>query len=95
MKRTLALLCAVSALAVTAEAASRWQGPGWYQVVEKLQPGREARKVILVPKTFSNKAECQQTLQRDRVDGADDARDFDVVYDFSCEELPARPVWDR
>ena len=95
MKRTLALLCAFSAFAVTAEAASRWQGPGWYQVVEKIQPGREARKVILAPKTFTSRQDCQNTLQRDRVDSADDDHGLDVIYDFSCEELPSRPTWDR
>jgi hypothetical protein len=95
MKRTLALVCAFSCFVLTAQAAPRWQGPGWYQVVEKLQPGREGRKIILAPQTFANKAECQRTLQRDRVDGADDDHGFDVIFDFSCEELPVRPVWDR
>lgn len=82
-------------LVTTADAGSRWQGPGWYQVVEKLIPGMESRKIILTPKAFATLADCRQSLQMDRIDSSRDEHQLETVYDFSCEQLTVRPAWDR
>jgi hypothetical protein len=81
--------------AMTAMAGSRWQGPGWYQVVEKSQPGFDSESVIYKPTPFSSQTECRATLPVDRLASGHEERRLDTFYDFSCVELESRPDWDR
>jgi hypothetical protein len=74
---------------------SRWQGPGWYQVVEKAQPGHDSQSVIYRPTAFASREECQATLPVDRLASGHDEHRLDTYYDFSCVELQGRPDWDR
>jgi hypothetical protein len=87
---TIGMLCAMTAMA-----GSRWQGPGWYQVVEKAQPGHGSESVIYQPTAFASREECQATLPRDRLASGHDEHRLDTFYDFSCVELQGRPDWDR
>ena len=95
MKKSLVLFAACLTLTTTAFAATRWQGPGWYQVVEKMSPGRDSVRIIYLPRPFGSRDECQRSLLPDRNRSGLDEHGFDTYYDFSCQELPARPQWDR
>ncbi len=90
---TMGMLGAMTAM--TAMAGSRWQGPGWYQVVEKAQPGHDSQSVIYKPTPFASQAECRATLPVDRLASGHDEHRLDTFYDFSCVELQSRPDWDR
>ena len=81
--------------AMTAMAGSRWQGPGWYQVVEKAQPGHDSESVIYRPTVFASREECLATLPVDRLASGHDQHRLDTFYDFSCVELQGRPDWNR
>ena len=96
MKLKSTLLFATGMLVVaTAMAGSRWQGPGWYQVVEKSQPGHDSERVIYKPTPFATQAECRATLPPERLASGHDERRLDTFYDFSCVELENRPDGDR
>ncbi len=96
MKRKSTLLFTIGMFgAMSAMAASRWQGPGWYQLVEKSQPGHDSESVIYKPTPFASQAECRATLPVDRLASGHEERRLDTFYDFSCVELQDRPDWDR
>lgn len=96
MTLRITLLAAVAmTVSLTAMAAGRWQGPGWYQVVEKAQPGHDADRAIFRPVPFQSRAECLATLPPDRLASGHDEHRLDTFYDFSCVELNADPDWSR
>ena len=95
MKTLILTIATILTLTGVAFAGSRWQGPGWYQIVEKLTPGIDSIRVIYIPQAFPSRDECLKTLLPDRHRSGLDEHSMDTYYDFSCVELPARPMWDH
>ncbi|MBP6013758.1 MAG: hypothetical protein KBA31_16140 [Alphaproteobacteria bacterium] len=95
MNPRLSILAIAILAAAVAHAAGRWQGPGWYQVVEFRRTDMAAWKLIVKDTPFANEAECLKTLHPDYTDPGIDEEDSDTFKDYSCERLDARPTWDR
>ena len=95
MKTLLPLLAIAILTAATAQAAGRWHGAGWYQVVEHRRSDMPAWKFIYHDAPFASEAECLKTLHGDYTDPGVDEEDSDTFNDFSCEKLETQPDWDH
>ncbi len=92
---TLLLLTGALCLTTLAQARERWQGAGWYQVLEKTAPGRDSAKAIYSERPFATREACLRTLPFDFSEAGPDEHALESVFDFSCFELVAKPHWDR
>ena len=95
MKSLLPVLAIVLLTASVAEAAGRWHGAGWYQVVEHRRTDMAPWKFIYSETPFTSEDACLKTLHPDYTDPGVDEEDSDTFNDFSCERLDARPDWDH
>ena len=92
---TLILVTGALCLTTLAQARERWQGAGWYLVLEKTAPGRDSAIAIYSQQPFVTREACLRTLPFDFSHSGPDEHALESVFDFSCFELAAKPHWDR
>lgn len=93
MYRLCLILSAALLIATAAHATPKWNGDGWYQVVDYVSEGRIKYRLIYAG-PYADEAACLRELHPDYTDPGVDDEDPDTLKDFSCVQLSTRPDWD-